>query len=263
MGTRGVWPARLAFIVVLGLAGRSHAGKAPDVSALRAQLAAPDSGTAGAAAAALGTIRTPAALDALLDALALGLAPDVAAAALDAVARHGAERSLPVLVAYAHHRNPGVRAHAVQALGALTASPPAGQALLAALGDEEAEVRGTAGRLLAWRRDARAVPALLALFASGDEVAGPPLAALAGADEALKVAELAGKAPDPLVAHTLGRMALRKDLGPEATYVGIVRALGAIPGDDSLAELRAVAAAAGVPGAARKEAQALVEERAK
>jgi len=259
MGRRGVCAA---LWVVLGLASTAEA-KGGDAAALRAQLGAADAATASAAATGLGAQKSPAALDALLDGLALGLAPDVAAAALDAVARHASEKSLPLLLAYAHHRNAAVRTHAVQALGALASTAAATQALLAALGDEEAGVRAAAGKLLAARKDARAVAPLLALFATGDEVAGPPLAALANTEVAEKVASLAGKAPDPLVAHTLGQMARRRDLGPETTYVAVVRAIGAIPGDDATAELRALADTPGVPPAARHDATLLVEERSK
>lgn len=260
MGRRGACAA--LWVVVVGLAPAGWA-KGGDAAALRAQLGAANPATASTAATALGALRFPAALDALLDGLALGLAPDVAEAALDAVARHGAERSLPLLLAYSHHRNPAVRTHAVQALGALAGSSAATHAVLAALGDEEASVRAAAGKLLAARKDARAVAPLLALFAGGDDVAGPPLAALADTDVAQKVADLAGKAPDPLVARTLGQMARRRDLGPETTYVAVVRAIGAIPGAEATAELRALADTPGVPPAARHDATLLAEERAK
>src|SRR5215470_11444690 len=224
MGRRG---ACAALCVVLGLASTALAKG--DAAALRAQLGAADAATASAAATALGAQKSPAALDALLDGLALGLAPDVAAGAL----------------------------------GALAGSAPATQAVLAALGDEEAGVRAAAGKLLAARKDARAVPPLLALFAAGDEVAGPPLAALADAEMAQKVADLAGKAPDPLVARTLGQIARRRDLGPETAYVAVVRAIGAIPGEEATAELRALADTPGVPPPARHDATLLVEERSK
>jgi HEAT repeat protein len=259
---------RAAFAVIsvvcgLGLwpGAPSAAPRTADVAALAQRLSGKDAAAAAAAAQALGETRSAAALEALLDALALGLPPEVAAAALDAAGRHASDKALSVLLAYAHHRNPSVRAHAVQALGSLASGRAAGEAVLAALGDEEADVRAAAGRILAWRKDARAVGPLLRLLASGDEVAGPPLAALADAETAAKVAELAGKAPDALVARTLGQIALRRDLGPEAAYVGVVRALGAIPGDEAAATLRKLVGTPSLPRAARRDAQALLEEK--
>lgn len=258
MERRGVWVA-LALLVCAG--PTAAAARAPDPSALGSKLAGTDGKEALAAAAALGDARTPAAEGVLLDALALGLPPEVAAAALDAVSRHASDRALPVLLAYARNRNVSVRTHALQALGALAGTPAADGALLAALGDNEHAVRAAAARLLAWKKDARAVPKLLALLAAGDDVAGAPLAALASAEVAAQIVDLAGRAPDAVVAHTLGELLRRRDLGPEALYTSVVRALGAIPGDDALAELQKVVDAPATPRAARRDAQAFVEER--
>src|SRR5262249_30695450 len=180
MGRRGAYAACLCALGALVLPATALWAKGNDAAARRAELAATDATTAAAAATALGAQKTPAALEALLDALSLGLVPDVAAAALDAVARHGADRSLPVLLAYARHRNPLVRAHAIQALAGLAGSAPATQAVLAALGDEEASVRGAAGKALAVRKDPRAVAPLLTLLASGGPARGRPLAARGG-----------------------------------------------------------------------------------
>lgn len=89
---------------------------------------------AAAAARKLAALQTPAATDALLDALTLGVTPKVAAAALDALAAYkvppeaASARTaeiLQVLALYAHHRSPELRKRAVQALAALIAPPAA------------------------------------------------------------------------------------------------------------------------------------------
>jgi hypothetical protein len=190
--------------------------------------------------------------EALLDALALGLPPAEARAALDAAAAiPGAEA---VLAGYTRARDPSLRAHAVAALGA-------GPRVLAALGDPDADVRAAAGTALAARRDGRAVAPLLALLARGDPVAAAPLAALANAGVARAVAELVGRAPDALLARTVGLMLLRRDLGPDTVYLALVRALGGLPGADAVAALRAYVAAAAPGRPSRREAETLAEAR--
>ncbi len=86
-------------------------------------------GEAAAVAAAqkLGALRSPRALNALLDSLALGVQPKVAGAVLDALAtfKSAADAQsaelLQVLTVYTHHRNPELRKRAVQGLAALVA----------------------------------------------------------------------------------------------------------------------------------------------
>jgi HEAT repeat protein len=259
----------LAVGLLVAAESPSVAGKASapaDPVALRADLQGTDAARAIAAAAALGAARTPATLDTLLDALATGLTPDVAVAALDALAARAAApearaATLGVLDAYRHHRDARVRAHALAGLAALPGSPEAERAVLAGLGDPDAAVRASCGRALAARGDRRALAPLLSLYASGDEAASAPLADLASGETVIQIAELAGKVPDPLEARTLGRLALRKGLGGDELHVGVVRALGAIPGADALEALRAVAASTVPPAAARREAEALVAAR--
>src|SRR5262249_33324949 len=98
-----------------------------DVASLRAQLEAGDA----SAAAKLASLKGPGE-EALLDALALGLPPAVAQAALDAAA--SVPKAEPVLAAHARARDPAVRAHAIAALGT-------GPLVLAALGDPDAAGR--------------------------------------------------------------------------------------------------------------------------
>jgi len=206
-----------------------------------------------------GAQKVPPSGEALLDALAMGMPSDEAAAALDALAAHPLRSGLDVLLGYSRHRGPELRARALTALAALD-DRKARAAVMAGLGDQDAEVRAAAGRALAARRDRTALPPLMALLRRGDAAATAPLAALADAEVARTVAELAGQVPDGLLAQTLGGMLARPSLGPETTYVSLVRALGAIPGDDALAAL----AAHGERGPSRpsvKEARAILERR--
>jgi HEAT repeat protein len=97
-----------------------------------------------AAAQKLGAAESPRAVEALLDALSLGVSPKVAAAALDALGASKARLvgggrplvgdSLQVLALYAHHRNPELRKRATAALAALIAPPAEPPAAGAAAG---------------------------------------------------------------------------------------------------------------------------------
>lgn len=223
---------------------------------LGAELGSQDPAVARAAAVELGRTRK---VEPLLDALALGLAPDVAAAALDALAPLRARAALDVLLGYARHRAPELRARAVVALTALD-DKRARAAALAALGDLDPEVRGAAGRALAGRHEKAALPPLLALVKRGDPAAAEPLAALADAGVAREVAELTGRVPDTVLARALGAMLSRSDLGPDALYLSVVRALGAIPGQDSSAALETFTQT-GKTRASAKEARAILDAR--
>jgi HEAT repeat protein len=93
-----------------------------------------DEAVAAAAARKLVALQTPAATDALLDALTLGVTPKVAGAVLDALAAYKVPadsasartaETLQILALYAHHRSAELRKRAVQALAALIAPPAA------------------------------------------------------------------------------------------------------------------------------------------
>src|SRR5262249_11970312 len=158
-----------------------------EVAVLREEMLLPDTERALAAVDKLRRARPAAATDALLDALALGLPPKVALAALDALRERRAGSSVDVLLRYARHRDAARRAAAVRALAALD-DKRAIDAAKAALGDAEAPVRAAAGEALAARRDRSALPPLLILLGKGDEAAVKPVALLANADTATRVA---------------------------------------------------------------------------
>jgi HEAT repeat protein len=233
-----------------------------EIAVAREELLLPDPDRALGAVEKLRRARGAAATDALLDALALGVSPRVALAALDALRERRAPSSVDVLARYARHRDAITRAAAVTALGALD-DKRAIQAVKAALGDADRTVRAAAGEALAGRHDRSAVPALLTLLGKGDDAAVKPLAELANVDVAARVAGLVGKAPDAVVAQCLGLMLARPDLGPEKNYVEIVRAIGTIPGDDAIVALTGFIGSLPDKSTrpAKREAQTLVDDR--
>jgi HEAT repeat protein len=236
-------------LVVLGLvlvAGPAAAAprRAPkpvvpavDLAPLRSALVGADLDAASRAASALGDLADPAAHDVLIEALATGLHPRVATAALAAVAARPAPADPLVLRLYAVHRNPEARAAALIALGAHAGDADGKTMSVTALGDEEPVVRTAAARAAAAARLTVAAPRLLALLARGDAGAGPALAAIADADLARRIAELLGRAPDALLAQCLGALLGRADFGPDAARVQVVRALAKVPGPEAITAL--------------------------
>jgi HEAT repeat protein len=227
-----------------------------------AALAGSDVDQAVLAARSLGAQKGAAALTALLDALAMGVAPDVAEAALGALGAHGDAKAFDTLVVYGNYRAPKVRAAAVAALGALD-DKRTDALLIGALHDGHASVRAEAARLVADRKLKKAAKPLVALLKGGDEAAAPALARLADPELAKDVAELIGQAPDGLVARCLGAILMRPDFKPEEARVEVVRALGKVPGDDGLEQLTAYVASVpeNPPRQSRREAEALIEAK--
>lgn len=239
------------------------AAKAPPVNVPveAARLVGADAAAAADAAKTLGRAAEPAAHDALLDALATGLAPEVAAAALPALAAHPAPADAAMLVLYAGHRNDLVRAAAVAALGAYP-DPRARKAAVAALGDGEQPVRDAAASAVATGKIREGVDRLLALLDRGDSAAPPALAALADADLAHAIGEHLGTAPAPVLALTLGKILRRADF-PEPARVQVVRTLAKVPGPEATTALTDYVEATPEkpPRPSRKEAEAVVEAR--
>lgn len=261
--------ARLtALVVALAIpsaAAAQHKKKAPAAASAAALAAAKalvgaDLDAAAKAAAALGKDRSPAGLDALLDALALGLHPQVAAAALDGLAARRSPLALDTLVAYREHRNPKVRASAVSALAAID-DKRADKYVLAALHDGHVSVRAAAAAAVAARKLRGGVEALMTLLVKGDEASAPALAALADPALAKDIAETIGKAPDALVARCLGGILARPDFKPDTARVEVVRALGRIDGQEAIEQLTTYVSSVpkNPPRQSRKEAEQLVE----
>lgn len=216
---------------------------------------------AAKAAEALGAMALPAAHDALLDALALGLAPAVAVPAITAVSAHPAPNDVVALVRYARHLHPAVRSAALAAL-ALYPSPVAQAVVVAGLRDQVGMVRGAAAAAAARGRIRAAVEPLFVLLARGEEPAGRALAALADADLARKIAEQLGKVPDATLAVTLGAVLKRPDL-VDPVRVEVVRAIGKIQDPAAITALTGYldATPKTPPRTSRQEAAMIVEAR--
>lgn len=233
-----------------------------DVGAARADLFANDADRAATAAVKLGGSKQAGALDALLDALSLGLHPRVAAAALGGLAAQGSDKSLEVGLYYANNRNADVRAAAVTLLGRLD-DKRARAAVDDAFTDGDKSVRAAACKVAEVRKDKNAADPLIELLKKGDDATVPALAAIATPELARRLGELVGEAPDGLLAETLGLILLRTDFGKEEAYVQVVEVLGKIPGEEALVALTNYVSATPEkpPRLSRRRAQELYEAR--
>ncbi len=233
-----------------------------DVLATRAVFAGSDVEKAAAAAQRLGASRQGGALDALLDGLALGLHPRVAAAALDAVAGHRSASAIDVLVLYARNRNPELRGRAILALGQIE-DKRARVAAWTGFHDADKGVRAASCKVAETTKDKSATDLLVQLLVKGDEASATAIAANAAPDLARKLGELIGQAPDDLLARTLGLVLLRNDFGKEEVYVEVVVTIGKIPGAEAVVALSSFISATPEkpPRLSRRKAQEIYEMR--
>ncbi len=238
----------------------ARAAPAGQVGEAQKALVGADLDAATRAAALLGRDKSQAGLDALLDALALGLHPQVAVAALDALAARKKPAALDTLVAYAEHRNPKVRAGAVSALAAID-DRRTEKHILAALHDGHVSVRAAGAAAVAQRKLKAGIDPLMLLLVKGDEATAPALAALADPELAKNVAETIGKAPDAVVARCLGGMLARPDFKPDSARVELVRALGRIEAQEALEQLTTYVSSVpkNPPRQSRKEAEQIIQ----
>jgi HEAT repeat protein len=214
------------------------------------------------AAETLGASKDPAAHDALLDGLAMGLPPTVAIVAVGALVAHPAPPDVVALKRYAGHRNPMVRSAALTALASYP-DPVARKALVAGLRDMTGAVRGAAAAAAAKAKVRDAIEPLFELLARGEDSAAKALAAMADVDLARRIGELFGKVPDVILVQTLGMVLKRKDFGPDPARVELVRAIGKIQDPAALTALSDYVDATpkNPPRPSRQEAQKMVEAR--
>jgi HEAT repeat protein len=203
-----------------------------DVAALSAQISGTDLEAAARAADALGAADAPAAHDALLDALALGLPPAIAAPALSALALHPAPADVVAIKRYAGHHNPNVRVAAMSALASYPGAD-AHMAVVDGLHDSAGLVRTSAAAAAARGHNRQALDALFELLARDEDGAAKALAQLADPELAAKIADHLGQVPDGALAKTLGAILLRPDFGPDAARVEVVRALTKIQANEA------------------------------
>ncbi len=275
-----------ALVIALGLAQSSasaqprqpqpqtKAAKAPKVAprpapkqaseiALEAvTLNSADVEAAARAATTLGNYDLPAAHDALLDALAFGLAPAVAVPAIAALALHPAPADVVSLKRYAGHHNPTVRSAALAALASYP-DPVARAAIIAGLHDATGTVRGAAAAAAGRGRARDAVDPMLRLLAKGEESSARSLAVLADPDLARKIADHYGKVPDASLALCLGLILKRADFGPDPARVEVVRAIAKIQDPAAVNQLTSYldATPKNPPRPSRQEAEMVVDAR--
>ena len=234
-----------------------------DLNVARKDLGGSDVDGARDAAERLGKSKDPKATDILLDALAVGASPRVAAAALESLARQKSPRAVPVLLHFTRNRHSDIRRKALVALGPFR-EPRVTHAILVRLGDSARDVRATAAQLLAERKERGAERQLLKLVKRGDEAAATALGLVMTADSARRLAELHGTVPEGLLASALGEYIKRPDVA-DGTRVDVIRTLGKMPGAEATAAL--VEYIGSVPQgharASKTEAQKLIEQRSK
>lgn len=252
-----------------GIAAPKKAGKGAATRTAKVDLAPTiqtlTSGANDAAAKAaeqLGASTDAAAHDALLDALAMGMPPAVAIAAVGALAMHPAPPDVTALLRYADHHNPQVRAAALTALAAYPA-PDARKAIVAGLHDGAPAVRLAAGMAAGKAHIKEAIDPLFELLSRGDEGASKALAAMADADLARRIGEQFGKMPDAVIASTLGAILLRPEFGPDAARLDLVHAIGKLQDTAAIAALTDYLdkTPKNPPRASRDEAQKMVTAR--
>jgi hypothetical protein len=257
-GVKGVKGAKGA----KGAKGKPAPKVKVDVKVEAAALVAADVPRAAKAAELLGASKDPAALEHLLDALALGLDPKISEAALQSLAQFSSPRAFDVAAQYARHRNRRVRAAAVGVLGSIN-DERAVALVLAAMRDPHKDVREAAVTVVQLRKLKRGIEPMIALLKKGDEAPAAGLAAMADADLALSLGELIGVAPDAALARTLGLVLMRPDFKPEGARVQVVRTLGKIPGSESVEYLTSYMESIPEkpPRQSRREAEAIIEQR--
>lgn len=263
--TRGILRAGALMIALCAPALAKGPSKAKPAEVSAADLAAlggTEVEAAAKAAETLGASASPAAHEALLDALALGLPAAVAVPAMTSLGMHPAPADVVALKRYAGHHTPGVRIAALSTL-AMYPDPTAHAAIIAGLRDPVGMVRTAAAGAAGRGRIKGAIEPLLALLAKGEDASARALAQLADADLARKLADHLGKVPDPSLAIALGAILKRTDFGPDEARVEIVRAIAKIQDPAAVTALTEYidATAKLPPRPSRGEAQTVVNAR--
>jgi HEAT repeat protein len=227
LGLVCAWPA---------LAGAQMTG---NVDKLKADLHGDNLDRAVAAASALGSLKDPLALDALIGALQLGAPPKLILALLEGLELQRSPKTIDLLRHFATNRRGEVRMAALKALGGEKGidDPRVSPILIKALGDSSPMVRATAARLLGERKERKAEKPLFKMLRRGDKSAAGPLGIVGGVETAKQLGELIGELPDDAICTALGTMLKREDFGPDPLRDQVVKALGKIPGADATAAL--------------------------
>ena len=251
---RLAWVGSVLLMAAPGIAG--------EVDVLKGQVAQEDDAKADEAAHKLGELNDPKALDAILDALAVGAPPKVQATLLGALSGKKDPRAVEVLKHYARNRNAELRKKALAGLAELGDARGV-PTMIEALSDSVEEVRATAATALGKRKERSAEGKLIKLMQHKDEASAKALALMATPELAHRLSELLGQVPDALLCTALGEMLKRPDFGPEPIRVEVVKTLSKVPGIDSTSALLEYVAATEKDKMrpSRVEAQKIVDQR--
>jgi HEAT repeat protein len=254
---RLIWSGTLA--AALYMSGSAHAD---DVAAWKRDLQSGDDAHAEDAAKKLAGSKDARATEAILDVLAMGVAPRHANLLLGALAGRRETRAVELLAVFSHNRNPEVRKRALTVLGSIPDAKVV-PLLVDGLSDTTPEVRAEAAAALGKRKEKGAEGKLLMLLERQDSSAPAALAAIATPELVHKLAERIGPIPDGLLCDTLGEILKRPDFGPDALRVEIIKTLQKIPVDASTVALQEYIQATqkDPKRPSRVEAEAIVKQR--
>ena len=242
----------LLLLGVLADAGVVHAApaKAPaktatarmDVAPAVAKLKSANEDTirAGLDEIRIGATSASAAAPAVADLLGHGLSDTLTHQAIDTLGDLESPDGSAVLVQYASHRTVALRRAAVKAL-TRTKGAPAAPALRHALGDADAQVRGTAAAGLGALKAKDAVPDLFVALDHKVTEAAAAIGQLCNADQCDQLAAKLGKLPFDVVTSGLEQVLGRPagDISDDAKIktIGKVRELGTAEGNRFLKEV--------------------------
>jgi HEAT repeat protein len=201
---------------------------AAELDALATAVAGEDETAAAAAAKQLGDSGASNATDPLLQTLAVGTTPAIAAEIVTAVGKLKDPKALQLVTLYAGNRNLPVRIAAVKALASI-ADDRVVDTLLERLGDAAPEVRAAAADALAERKETRAQERLFALVTRNDAGAAGALGTVIASDAIPRVAELHGRVEGSVLAVVFGEFLKRTDV-PERLRLDVIHTLGRIEG---------------------------------
>lgn len=242
----------LLLLGVLAAARPAHAEPAParapaktakaDVSAAIAKL---KSGKGDQIRAGLDEIRiaatgASAAAPAVVELLGKGLDATLTQQAIDTLGDIESPEGSAVLAQYAQHRTVAIRRAAIRAL-TRTKGAPAAPALRRALGDQDAQVRGTASAGLGSLKAKDAVPDLFVALDHKVTEAAAAIGQLCTGDACEKLADKLGKLPFDVVTsgleQVLGRPANDVSDDAKIKIIGKIRELGTAEGNRFLKEV--------------------------
>ncbi len=166
-----------------------------------------------------------AATPAIVDVLARGVSEPLTVSAIETLGDLESESASPMLGQYATHRTVKIRRAAVKAL-TRTKGPSAEQALRRALGDADAQVRGTAASGLGALKATHSVADLFLALDHRVNEAAASIGQLCDAQQCEQLAGKLGKLPFDVVTGGLESLLYRTDLADDAKIKVLERLRG-------------------------------------